>query len=157
MDKNNLTLGFIVIVVIFVLYHLATINRSRYEQYLFGYWVGDDVFCDDAGITSLSMFIGEPSRGWTSTQREAYILIQMKNGDIITEGMTITYGEGWAGPCLGTYSVRATVEFDEVPLWDDLSCNVTISVNPINGTLRIYDGDKLYAKLYKEHNISGAF
>lgn len=153
---SNLTLAITVLIVLYVIYGIATYNVGHHEQYLFGYWVGDDNFCAEAEIESLSMFIGAPECGWRRRERHAYILLQMNNGDIISQGLTFDYVPGWAGPGIGPYSINASVDFDDVPLWGDAGC-VTISVDPRNGTMRIYDGDKLYAKLYKEHSITNTF
>ncbi len=61
------------------------------------------------------------------------------------------YYPGWSGLSTEKYTVNAGVEFDEEPIWPD---NITVSIDVYSGTLTVYSGDTLYARLNKQHDIT---
>ena len=148
---SNLIIGAIVVVIIILFWTIGHSNTSSYEEFLYGMWVGDDEFCKNANIDSIMMFLGEPDVGLMSCTRDGYIIIVIDGEPVVNQGFILNYSPGWSGPSIGPYTVSSDVTFDEENIWED---DVTITVNIVNGTMRIYNGDTMYAKLYKENTLS---
>lgn len=139
----------LIIVAILVLCAASTVGW--YEKYLFGFWAAsDDEFCDSAGVASIMLFIGAPQRSGYSTQRDGYLVVM---DDFTNQGFTITYTPPLLKLGLGKYCISAQVEFDDEQIWDD---TVTIETDITRGTMVIRSGDTVYARLYKQHDISNA-
>jgi hypothetical protein len=139
----------LVVLVIIVLYKIATWNVSAQEEYLYGFWVAeDDDFCEESEISSMMVMIGAPESGWFSNQRTCYIVVA---DDICSQGFNISYTTGWASIGVGTYRINCEVQFDDENIWPD---EVTIEVNMQRGTMRIYAGETVYAMLNKQHEIT---
>lgn len=143
--------GIILIVVLIFAYYATTVNVSEYEKYFYGLWVGDDDFCSNANVSSMMLFIGEPTTKWFSSkvERSCYMIIQ---DDIASEQFTMKYSTGYGGPYLGKYTVAATCEFESDDLFE--GNRVTLTINLLTGILVIRNGDHVYGKLYKQHDIS---
>ncbi len=142
----------VIVVVIIVIWNVATMNTNAYDEYLYGLWIGDDEFCEDAEIDSVLLFIGESDGG----TRNAYIVIQVDGEPVCNQGLVINHSRGWAGPGIDKYTVTASVDFDEEQLWSE-DGRVKITVDMRTGIMRIWAGDQLYAKLYKSMEISNTF
>jgi hypothetical protein len=144
-------LAIAVVAIIIILYYILNWNTAAYEDYLYGCWVAeDDAFCESADIDSMMLFIGEPESKGFSTARTCYLIIMT---DLANDGLTLRYRPNWGGVGLGKYSVRAEVCFDDEQLWDE---EVTLTVDMRKGTLKIRNGDMVYAKLHKQHDITNA-
>ena len=152
-------IGIIVaIIIIFIFYTILNWNTSAYEEYLYGCWLAeDDDFTDEAGIDSMMVFIGKPARsGIRSVTRNCYIIIMT---DMANEGFSIEYVPAWGGVGFGKYSIRAKTCFEEYGddtegakgLWDE---EVTITVDPRVGTMTVRNGDKVFARLCKQNDIT---
>jgi hypothetical protein len=139
----------IVIVLFIIIYFILSWNTSTYEDYLYGFWVAeDDDFCEEAEIDSMLLFIGEAENGVRTVSRTCYIIIMT---NMSNQGFTLNYVPGWGGPGISKYHIHATPEFDDEDLWGD---NVTLEINISEGTLKIYSGDTVYAKLNKQHDTT---
>lgn len=150
---NKYVVVLVLVLVIVVIWNIATMNINDYDHYLYGLWVGDDEFCEDAEIDSMLLFIGDPENSMTSTSRNAYIVIQADGEVASNQGLVIKYSKGWAGPNLGKYTVTADVDFDDEQLWSD-DGRVKITVDMRTGVMRVWAGEQLYAKLYKSMELS---
>jgi len=117
------------------------------EQYLYGFWVADEDFCEDSEIDSMLFFIGERERGFLYDSRTCYLVI---TDDMCNQGMTMTYLKGWKSFGL-SYKISAKVEFDEEQLWDEY---VDIEINMNNGTMKISSNGVVYARLTKQHDTT---
>lgn len=143
----NALLVIMCIIVIVVLYLLATYNRSTYENYLTGYWMADgDDFCEQSEIAFMLIYIA-PHDGLFTKTRECYIVI---GDDICNQPFVMSYQSGWAWVNLGTYHVNADLQMEDNVMND----HVEICVDMTTGELIIRDDDKLYAKLHKNHEIT---
>lgn len=139
----------IIIVVIILLIYAAACAHTADEEYLYGFWVADDdEFCEESEIDGMMVFIGEPNRGWFTTERCCYIVIM---NDLCSQGFSINYSPPWPGLCGGEYTITASVTFDEETIWPE---SVKITVNMQNGTLKVHSGDTIYAKLTKQHETT---
>lgn len=155
-----------VIVLIFVIYYIATWNTNANENYIYGYWsADDDEFCDESDMSSMMLFIGEAESSFGRVTRQCHIII---TDDIYNGGFTMNYKRGWAGPTIGKYNINVGLEFEDAvtdvdnggsgsdststeSLWPD---NVMFSFNMTNGTLLVHSGEMVYARLHKNHEIS---
>jgi hypothetical protein len=143
--------GVFILIFIILVYYFATWNTNAQEKYLYGCWIAEnDDFTDSAEIDSMMLFIGEPeAKGWLGGQRRlGYIVI---TPDMYNGGLTLDYSRGWSGVGVGKYTIRASVAFDDTPLWDPV---VTVTINMIKGTMKIHSGDTVFARLHKQHDIT---
>jgi len=139
-----------IIVVLLIICVVSTVGV--YENYIFGFWAASaDDFCDSAGVTSIMLFIGAPGRsGVASTMRDGYLVVM---DDFTNQGFTMTYRAPMFKIGLDKYCIRADVVFDDEQIWDD---TVTFETDISRGTMVIRSGDTVYARLYKQHDISNA-
>jgi hypothetical protein len=138
-------------IVIIILIVYLSYNVSTYEEYMYGLYVADSDFCASAEISSMLIFIGEPLKGWFSTTRPCYIVIC---DDITNQSFTINYRRGWGGPSIGEYNINSVIEFDSEDIFETNGESVTFSFDMTKGSLKIFKGDNLYGKLYKQADIS---
>lgn len=143
----------VVVLIILIFYSIINWNTSAYEDYMYGCWLAeDDDFCDDAEIDSMMVFIGEPTKEGIfgrNVIRNCYIIIMT---DMANEGFTLEYVPSWGGIGFGKYTVRAKTCFeDETPLWDE---EVNITIDPRNGTMIVRNGEKVFARLNKQNDIT---
>ena len=139
----------IVVVILVVIYAVASMNVAPNENYLTGMWVGDDLFCEEAEIDSMLLYIGEPVDG---RMRNGYIVIQA-DGEMVSQGFMFEHRPGWAGPSIGGYTVHGIIDFEDDPIWSD-DGRITITTDMRTGLMRIYHKDQLYARLYKSMELS---
>jgi hypothetical protein len=137
----------VALLVVITLYVILHWNTDVNEDYLEGFWVAEDAFCEEAEIESLLLYIGEKKNG----KRQCYIVI---SDDITNQSFTISYYRGFSGPGVSTYKIRAKAEFESEQIWDDGT--VDISVDMRDGSIRIFDGDKLYVRARKQHEVTEA-
>lgn len=128
----------LIFLVIIILYFYS--GDSDYEDYLYGMWTGDEEFCEKADTDNMMMFIGKREGGC----RTAYLLI---GPDVYNDTFTIKCGKA-------KKKFNATLEFsdDSLPIPE----KVTMDIDIIRGTLRIYSGDTVYAVLYKNHEVTNS-
>lgn len=143
----------IIIILIILCYFFATYNNSNYEKYLYGFYCADgDEFCETTDIDSMMIFIGEPCSSGTlfsgNTERTCYMVIM---NDICNQGFTMKYSQGYAGAGIGKYCITADLDYDIDCIWPD---RVTLEFNMLDGTLKIHDGETIYAKLYKQNDVT---
>lgn len=127
----------ILLLILFIYYY--TYN-SDYDDYLYGMWTGDEDFCEKADTDNMMMFIGKRENGY----RNAYLLIAPD-----------VYNDTFKIKCpYAKKKFNATLEFndDNLPIPEKVSMDIDI----IHGTLRIYSGDTLYAVLYKNHEVTNS-
>jgi hypothetical protein len=139
----------IIIVIIIITYFISSWSSTANDDYLYGHWmIENDEFCDTAEIDSMMLFIGEPLDSSSHVIRQSYLIVMP---DMANQGMKLTYTRGWAAPWSTNYSVNAEVKFDDEQIWDE---NINISVDIMTGKMIIRSGDTIYAKLYKQHDIT---
>jgi len=139
-----------IIVVLLIIYYIAfKINVDKYEDFMYGLWVGDDQFCEESGIDTMLLFIGERD----DDERQCYLVIKSGDKYISNQGFEMEYSKGSAGPLVRPYKIKAELDFDIDNPWGEDEIKFTFDI--ISGSLRIHDKDKLYAKLYKENSFMG--
>lgn len=141
--------GLIIVAIICIIYVLSVWNRSAYEDYLYGFWVADEEFCEKSEATSMLLFLGEKDSSILENTRPGYLVI---TDDMCNQGMTLKYSSGWAfigRPSI--YTIVAHVEFDQEQIWPE---EVTIEVDMTKGTLLICSDDTVFAQMTKSHDIT---
>lgn len=144
--------GLIVVLIIILFLHW-NIFGAAYEDYMFGYWIADESFCEEAEVTSMQLFIGEVDEsGWFGRRkRNCYLAI----GGITMQNIVIDYGTmigtGFARK-LPKYEISPTITFEEdcgIP-----ETGTTFEFDMAAGILRIYAGEQMYGAFYKDNEIS---
>ena len=140
--NKNLVAGiFIILIVILLIYYR---DVRLHEDILTGMWIADDKFCEDAGVDSMLVYIGAADGGMTTT-RNGYIVI---GPDVANQGFVMKYTPIYS-PL--DHTVTMTIDFDIDQLWPQ---DVSLRIDAATGSMRIYNGDKLYARLYRENILS---
>lgn len=143
----------ILIIIIVVLVHrLYVMHDATYERlsdYMYGYWVGDANFCEDAEISSILLFIGENTLKSPVYKRNAYLII---NNDITNQQICINYNKS---DCAITDDKRCLVKV-KIDFTDDtiIPSDVHIDYDIVDGLLRIHDGETVYGVFYKDHEVT---
>ena len=143
--------GIYIIIILIILYFIQTWNVPKYEDYLYGFWTAsEDEFCEEAEITSIMMFIGQPESSWGNITRYGYLVI---SDDICNQSFTMNYRKGWGGLSIDDYRIKPCIEFDESQYWPQ---DVIIDVDIMNGTMIIHKDGITYARLHKQNEITNA-
>lgn len=153
LTKNNIVVALIIIVIILYIY--SSINVSVYEEFMEGLWVADEIFCEEAGLKSMLLYIGPVSvDGWFSRTRGAYVIAM---DDVTNQSFDITYKRGCGGPFINKYEIHTTTSFEQDQFFpESLSMRFDIG----RGVLQLFTyEDKtpvLYGAFYKQNDISAA-
>lgn len=137
--------------IVITIYYIVTVNTGNYERYMYGLWTADDDFCDDAGVSSMLLFVGEPRSGWTSTSRSCYLIVA---DDITSQLFDMTYATSCAGPSISPYSVWARCKFTDGDIFQIGDDPVEFAFDMCAGTLTIRNGERVFARMYKQNDIS---
>lgn len=148
-------IGFAVIVVsiCMIIWIISTwnIHGSDYENFVNGFWVADDAFCDESEIDSMLLFIGKYDK--KSGERPAHMIIA---DDIMNQKINIKHKKISSGLSRGVnkFSIECEMEFEEEC---QIPPNVTMDFDIRKGSLRIHKDGNLYAIMHKDHEISETF
>jgi hypothetical protein len=134
--------------VIVLIFYFYLINA---DEYIEGYWVADDTaFTDKAGITSMMLYIGPKNNtSWFTTKisREIYLVI---TPDVANQGGTLTYSREW-NINKNYYQIKGDSAFDDE---ESIPNEAIWKFNILKGELVIIKDEKVYAKLYKQNELS---
>ncbi len=162
-------LAVLILVVLLVIAVFAP-AAARCEYAVTGMWVGSTAFLSRAGLRDFQLFIGPRENG----VRQSYLLIADDRGGLLAnQALEIRYGGGlrrwWSGAKTafagvskagesknGTYRILG-VEFayDAEPP-PELPTVMNLALSSADGTLTLYDDEKVYAFLYKDTQASSA-
>jgi hypothetical protein len=151
-----------VLVVILVLV-VAKAAVKRYENYLTGYWVGDPAFLARAHLRDLQLFIA-PNEGG---RRQGYLIITDENGDFVSnQAIEIRERPSWRSALRASlraerdaYTARRfEVEYDAAAEGDEppMPASMKMAISILDGTLTLYDEEKVYAFMEKDLAVSAA-
>lgn len=146
-----------VLLVLLIWAFAGSAASRRYQNYLGGVWVGDPSFLRTADASDFMLFVG-PEEG---SGRPGYIRIVDSSGEVVaSQALTlrVSQGPGRWGPALRSalagsrdaLTFTASLEFDEVVPEAPIPGAVSLSVSLLEGTLAIFDGQKVYAFLEKD-------
>jgi hypothetical protein len=148
---TNFIIAAVVLVLIIITYCIFTLNVSKYENYIYGFYVADDSFCEDSEVDSMLLFIGEPTYSGFTITRNAYLVIMDGDELICNQGFTMEYSKGWAGPNINKYKIKPLVEFDSDDVFPE---KPTMCFDMPRGLLRIYQDDTMYFVGWKQNDVS---
>jgi hypothetical protein len=107
----------------------------------------DDDFCQAGDISSMMLFVGDHETSMTGLKTRICHLV-IPDTDY-NQTFTMSY-RMWA-PRGNTYAFGATLTFDGDSIWPE---HVDVCVDIISGSIKIHRDGVLYAKLYKQSDIS---
>lgn len=127
-------------------------ETKAYENFIYGYWTGDEGFCEESDVSSMMLFIGKSDIGEDklSTQkitRKAHLVI---NNDVTNQTLDICYKPECVKK-IGKYKVKANLKFEEEC---SIPENVTMEFDMVKGLLKIYANDTIYGVFYKNNEVS---
>lgn len=154
--RNSVVISFVIIIIIILIaYNIYNVHGANYEDFMYGYWQGDEGFCEECEVSSMQLFIGNiAERNWFDKlkgkrERLAYLIM---NDNITNQQIKITYRpSGGFSLKVSNYEISAEVEFQEDC---GIPGEVIFEFDMVKGRLRIHDGKKIYAVMYKNHEIS---
>jgi len=151
------------VVLVVVLILLNIIAKKRYDNYLSGLWVGDPGFLDDAQLSDLQLFIAPSESGC----RQGYLIMKDVNGEFIANQAVTVYDRAGMTRFSTTlkssfstsYDCRTTTNFEieydnelEAPFPSDVQMTISI----LDGSMKIFDEDRVYAFMSKDMATSAA-
>ena len=145
--------GILAVIIIVILYfsYYGFVNYNsdynNYEQYIEGFWKGDEAFCEECDASSMMIFIGENNKG----KRDAHLVI---NNDITNQPIVINYKKSEISG--KKYKVNVKIDFEEEC---QIPEEVILEFDLHKGLLKIYNMDDMtiYGVFYKDHEISNQF
>ncbi len=169
-------LAALILVVLLVIAVLAP-AAARCEHAVTGMWIGSTAFLARAGLRDFQLYIGPRENG----ARQSYLLIADDRGGLLAnQALEIRYGGGlrrwWSGAKTafagaraaeggkeqsspqksGTYRViGAEFAYDSAPP-PELPTVMNLALSAADGSLTLYDDEKVYAFLYKDMQASSA-
>lgn len=142
----------LVVLVVIVIAKLA----QRYEKYTTGLWVGDSSFLQKADLRDMQLFLGPAEGG----KRQGYLIMAGTDGNLISNQAIEVCGGGqwsaakqWLRAENDSCRSRVNITCDEQDLFPT-QLNMAVSI--LNGTLTLYDDEKVYAFLVKDASASSA-
>ncbi len=153
-DRRYLIAGCVVLAI--GLAYVIWSSRRWTSEGLAGFWVGDPIFMQEAGLSAITMFVGPKSKG----AREGYIYMSDESGGEVANGpIDIAFSPRWFDATRSAFSGRlgasrgyATIEgIEEVEGRDD----IRYEFDPLGG-LTIYGGDEVFLRLRRDAAASEA-
>ena len=153
----------VIILVIIALVAAAAAAARRYEHYLAGLWVGDPAFLKKAQLRDLQLFIAPRDAGGC---RQGYLIITDKDGEFVSnQAIEICEHTQWWSALSSTFRVKtdaySTSDFQTI--YDDVTAGdppmpeaMKMTLSILEGTLTLYDKEKVYAFMHKDLAASAA-
>ncbi len=149
----------IVIVSIIILILGVSIKNTTTFAYtvLPGFYHADADFCKGADLKRMYMYIGQPTSA-LSCDYPCYLVIQALHGVVLNQKVTANIFEKWDNlsnwnPCLGKNCKYYDISFTDIQL-DEFPSKMDMRYDPLTGSIRLFQGEKLYARLYKDNLAS---
>jgi len=161
---STLLIGLAVLFVLFLLWALGSLScPSPNERLLTGCWTADPAFCEEAGLQTMIIFLGEPCLTWTTARRRTgHIYAVLADGTELTNTLfeLSTGGLGglsgldkvtFAGPAVLPGTSGASVPGALGEGAEDAKA-LTWELDACKGTLRIYcaETSELFGLFYKD-------
>jgi len=151
-----------VIVVILIILVVAVPRTQGHERGLSGFWVGEPAFLETAGLSDMYLYLAPAEGGGLRTVRQGYLIMTDLDGGFVSNqsvGLRYAAGPGrWAGSLKNHFSpgapyriAGAELVYDEAPVMPE---KLSLAYHPAEGTLSLYDSEKLYALLLKDTETS---
>lgn len=159
-SRGSIILAVAVLLVILVAVGWAGHSAScRHLGWASGVWAGDPSWMREAQVSDFMLFVGPRDRA--SGESQGYLRIVGDDGALVTsQAFTLrARAPGWARslraalarrPGADTVTFRGAFEFDDADAPPPIPDRVTLSLSPLDGTLALLDGGKVYAFLSKD-------
>jgi len=175
MQTGGLVLMALAIVVVMVLIAVVAMGfraSRRYSQYVAGLWVGEPKFLDKAGLQDFQLFLSPetfPEGKLAGGKRQGYLLVTDTSGAFVVN-QAIEWEGGGAGVLAALKAAASTendvctaggarITYDSPELLTGgppVPETVKMSVSILDGTLTLFDDEKVYAFLQKDLASSAA-
>lgn len=188
-QTKKVALGLIcVIIIILIISHVSSKQEkiNDYNDFMYGYWVGDNTFCESAKVSSMLLFIGKPKSSGCSVSRDAYLII---NNDVTNQPIVLKYNN----PSILSADIRnrdqkVKIDADDddddsdtdqktksIPIFSTeviripttvvytnpdeviMPDKITMEFDIRRGMLRMFDSKTIYAVYYKENEITDIY
>ena len=142
------------VVIVFIIFIIITCYRNlSLNEFLYGMWVCDNDFCQEAELGGFYIMIGEPEMGLLSDTSSMYVVMYNTSGDVIENKLfNIKIGHSYSPTKIAKRSLKIIDDDYEGPLPKEM--NITISV--MDGHMVLYGvgetADTIYGTLYKDHD-----
>lgn len=144
----KIQLIYVAIIIIIIVIIITSTYQNLYQQFLSGFWIGEPAFLNTAQLSDLQLFIAPPING----SRQGYLIITDLSGEFISNQAIEIFEESkikfWKSV---KKPKNITIEYDDSPSMPE-EMKMTISI--IDGTITLYDDDKVYAFMIKDSNAS---
>ena len=152
--KYTLILAIVVVLLIVCL----SSHVGDAKRHLSGFWVGDPVFLDEAGLKDMYLHIEPAGSGGLlsllgGSRHEAFLVMATSDGLICNQGVTIRPRFGHGLRRKDTYDCKISLRFDDPdnapPILEEAE-HPRLVLSPVDGSLALYDDDHLLAFFYKD-------
>lgn len=151
--KTKLGTAIVIVCICMIIWVISSwnVHGNDYENFVNGFWVADDAFCDESEIDSMLLFIGKYDK--LSGSRPAHMIIA---DDIMNQKIEIKHKKISSGMSkkLNKFKVDADIQFEEEC---QIPSDVTLEFDVLNGSLKIHKDGNMYAIMHKDHEISESF
>lgn len=157
----------LVILVIVIMYFVWQDKKYYYDSLMTGYWEGDETFLSQAGMDSISLYVGKNIGGAFGEKRRAY-LIMTGNGNVVVQrifymslsgtaglfgskvGKTITLrddeeGSVETGPAEAGLDEPTSISIGKVMTDEPMDCDMNLALGLMSWSLE----DKVYARFFR--------
>jgi len=157
-------LAIIILVACAVAAHAAA---KRYTHYLAGMWKGNPKFLEEAGLQDFQLFLSPGEAAKQDYVRDGYLIATDATGGFVAN-QAITWeesGAGWLAALGASMGAQgdvcamgvARIEYDDEATGHKIMPEtVKVSISILDGTLTLFDDEKVYAFLEKDHSASAA-
>jgi hypothetical protein len=156
----------IVVLILITLVIVGNLSVSRYENYLSGLWVGDPGFLERAQLRDMQLFLGPREGG----RRQGYLIMTDLSGSFISnqalEFREKSPAQRWWTALKSVFRAsrdaytarKVELEYDDVAAGAEppMPEEMKMTVSMIEGTLTLFDGEKVYALFEKDLVASAA-
>lgn len=119
-------------------------EARRLDDYAAGVWSGDPSFLRKSGLSEFTLYIGPED----STTRQGYCLMVGEHGnEIINSPLTAEFTIGQAKNQTATADIELHFDSGPTPIPEKLKMSLSMA----DGTLALYDDEKIVAFFYKDH------
>lgn len=150
----------VIVVIILVLWFADGCSKQTKNSQMVGVWSAPSEFCAASGIDGMIVYLGD-EYGFLSKKRKACLVMHSDDVTIAYKIVEIDFGMlDIFGGLLAVasdkikYDVSITEleedEESEISFEDIMPENLTIEYDPVKMCMEWKDGDKLFAKLYKD-------
>jgi hypothetical protein len=155
-----------IIVILIVLIAIASPRVRDYERFLSGFWSGDPAFLEESGLSEMYLYISPSERSGGCWRRQGYlVMVDAGGGMVSNQGIEIEYSGAagrWKSALKSHFSAsseevyrvkRASFSYDDEEV---MPTEMHLGLNTTQGSISLYTGDKLFAFLYKDSEVSAS-